>query len=77
MRYRLNAKYAFAFGIDLQSQVATMELEDRQIIRMSLDRDFPFRRSSLPFAIFRTMFIAGDVLIVFRFKGARLRSISA
>ena len=38
----LDAKYALAFGIDLQSQLAAVQLEDRQIIRRSLDRYFPF-----------------------------------
>ncbi|HUE00901.1 MAG TPA: hypothetical protein VMR62_15125 [Bryobacteraceae bacterium] len=38
----LDAKDAFAFGLDLQSQLAAVQLEDRQIIRRSLDRDFPF-----------------------------------
>jgi len=42
MSNRLDAKDAFAFGIDLQSQLAAVQLEDRQIIRRSLDRDFPF-----------------------------------
>ena len=39
---RLNAKHALAFGIDLQSQLAAVQLEDRQIIRRFLDRYFPF-----------------------------------
>jgi hypothetical protein len=34
-------KYAFAFGIDLQSQLATVQFEDRQIMRRSLDGAFP------------------------------------
>ena len=29
----LDAKDAFAFGLDLQSQLAAVQLEDRQIIR--------------------------------------------
>ena len=33
----LNAKHAFAFGIDLQSLFAKMYLEDRQIVRRFLD----------------------------------------
>src|ERR1700756_1671748 len=42
---RFDAKDAFAFGINLQSQLAAMQLEDRQIIHRSLDRDFPFGRT--------------------------------
>jgi hypothetical protein len=37
----LDAKHALAFGIDLQSQLAAVQLEDRQIIRRFLDRYFP------------------------------------
>src|SRR5215471_8038079 len=39
-----DAKDAFAFGIDLQRQLATVQLEDGQIIHRSLDRDLPFGR---------------------------------
>jgi hypothetical protein len=42
LSYSLNAKYALAFGIDLQRQLAAVQLEDCQIIRRSLDR--PVRR---------------------------------
>src|SRR5438045_7648428 len=52
---RLDAKDAFAFGVDLQGQLATVQLEDRQIIRRSLDRDFPFGRALGPPATFRAM----------------------
>src|ERR1039457_4995686 len=52
--HRLDAKYALAFGINLQTQLAAVQLEDRQIIRRSLDRDFPFSRFPFPLAIFRT-----------------------
>ena len=58
----LDAKYALAFGIDLESQLAAVQLEDRQIIRRSLNRDFPFRRPFLSCAIFRTALIAEDCL---------------
>src|ERR1700761_3020693 len=37
----LDAKHALAFGINLQSQLATVHLEYRQIIRRFLDRYFP------------------------------------
>ena len=37
-----DAKHAFAFGVNLERQLAAMQLEDRQIIRRFLDRDFPF-----------------------------------
>ena len=40
MGNRFDAKDAFAFGIDLERQLAVVQLEDRQIIRRSLDRDF-------------------------------------
>src|SRR5690242_5349039 len=55
MGNRFDAKHAFAFAIDLQSQLATVQLEDRQIIGRSLDRDFPFGRSLGPSAIFWAM----------------------
>jgi hypothetical protein len=35
MSNRLDAKDAFAFSIDLQSQLAAVQLEDRQIIELS------------------------------------------
>jgi hypothetical protein len=44
MGNRFDAKHAFAFSIDLEGQLAAMQLEDRQIIRRSLDRDLPFDR---------------------------------
>src|ERR1700730_15954830 len=56
----LDAKHAFAFGIDLQSQLAAVQLEDRQIIRRSLNRDFPFGRAFCSPAIFRTMLVSED-----------------
>src|SRR5438477_2001246 len=56
----LDAKHAFAFGIDLQSQLAAVQLEDRQIIRRSLNRDFPFGRALCSPAIFRTMLVSED-----------------
>src|ERR1700746_3805420 len=54
MRDGLDAEYTFAFGIDLESQLAAVQLEDRQIIRRSLDRNFPSFRRLLCSAIFRT-----------------------
>src|SRR5215831_3753632 len=57
-----DAKDAFAFGIDLQSQLATVQLEDGQIIRRSLDRDLPFGRPLCWPAIFRPVLIAQDRL---------------
>src|ERR1700730_14296038 len=56
----LDAKHAFAFGIDLQSQLAAVQLEDRQIIRRSLNRDFPFGRALCSPAIFQTMLGSED-----------------
>src|SRR3984893_5859391 len=56
----LDAKHAFAFGIDLQSQLAAVQLEDRQIIRRSLNRDFPFGRAFCSPAIFRTLLVSED-----------------
>src|SRR6202043_2018254 len=55
MSNRLDPKDAFAFGIDLQRQLAAVQLEDRQIIRRSLDRDFPFGRPLGSAVDFRTM----------------------
>src|SRR5438132_9070619 len=62
MSNRLDAKDAFAFGIDLQSQLAAVQLEDRQIIRRSLDRDFPFGRPLGSVVDFRTMLVSHDGL---------------
>jgi hypothetical protein len=64
--HSLNAKYAFAYGINLQSQLATAQLEDRQIIRRSLDRHFPFGRPLFPFAIPWTTLVSQDGLAVKR-----------
>ena len=47
----LDAKHPFAFGIDLQRQLAAIQPEDRQIIRRSLDRHLPFGRPSFSGAI--------------------------
>src|ERR1700759_5064065 len=62
MGNRFDAKHAFAFAIDLQSQLATVQLEDRQIIGRSLDREFPFDRSLGSSAIFRAMPVSEDRL---------------
>src|ERR1700750_1072164 len=62
MGNRFDAKHAFAFAIDLQSQLATVQLEDRQIIGRSLDRDFPFGRSLGSSAIFWAAPISEDRL---------------
>src|ERR1700730_7537400 len=58
----LDAKYAFAFGIDLQGQLAAVQLEDCQIIRRSLDRDFPFGRPHVSWAVFRPALVSEDRL---------------
>src|SRR6266404_2537970 len=50
----------FALGIDLQSQLAVVQLEDRQIIRRSLNRDFPFGRALCSPANFWTMLVSED-----------------
>ena len=57
----LHAKHVFAFGINLQSQLAAAQLEDRQIIRRFLDRDFPFV-GLLPLAIFGPVPVAQNRL---------------
>src|SRR5271169_3583359 len=69
MSNSLNAKYAFAFGIDLQRQLAAMQLEDRQIIRRSLDRDFPFGRPHVSWAVFRPTLVAQDGLYGLQVQG--------
>src|SRR6202043_783187 len=58
----LDTEHAFAFGIDLERQLATVQLEDRQIIRRSLDRDFPFGRPLGSPAINRAMPVSEDRL---------------
>src|SRR5208337_1892156 len=58
----LDTKYAFAFGIDLQDQLAAMQLEDSQIIRRSLDRDFPFGRPHAAWTVFWPALVAEDCL---------------
>ena len=68
MRYGLDTKHAFAFGIDLQSQVATVQLEDCQIIRRSLDRDFPWGCTLFPRAVLRSALVAEDGLDGFQIQ---------
>src|SRR5215831_7720353 len=46
--------------LDLESQLAAVELEDCQIIRRSLDRDFPFGRALGATAIFRAVPVTED-----------------
>src|SRR3954452_19601439 len=58
----LEAKHAFAFGIDLQSQLAAVQLEDRQIIRRSLDCDFPFGRRFVSETILRATLVSENRL---------------
>src|SRR3979490_1232739 len=70
MSNRLDAKEAFAFSIDLQSQLAAVQLEDRQIIRRSLDRDFPFGRPLGSPAINRTMPVSEDRLDGLQVQGS-------
>ena len=77
MDHRFDAQDAFAFAVDLEGQPAAVQLEDGQIIAGSLDRDLPFGRALGAPAIFRTVLVAQDGLMVFRSSGARLRSISA
>jgi hypothetical protein len=62
LSYSLNAKYALAFGIDLQRQLAAVQLEDCQIIRRSLDRDFPFGRPHVAWAVFWPALVSKDRL---------------
>src|SRR2546429_9757157 len=61
MGHGLDAKHTFAFAIDLEAQLATVQLEDRQIIGRSLDVDFPLGRS-LGSAISRTTPVSQDRL---------------
>src|SRR3981189_1301381 len=58
----LDAKHAFCFGIDLEGPRAPVQLEDRQIIRRSFDRDFPFGRPRGSPAINRAMPVSEDRL---------------
>src|SRR6202047_4140467 len=62
MGNRFDPKHAFAFGIDLEGQLAAVQLEDRQIIGRSLDRDFPFGRPLGSPAINRAMPVSKDRL---------------
>src|ERR1700737_3370773 len=62
MGNRFDAKHAFAFGIDLEGQLAAVQLEDRQIIGRSLDRDFPFGRPLGSPAINRATAVSKDRL---------------
>ena len=56
----LDTKHALAFGINLQSQLAAVQLEDRQIIRRFLDRYFPFGRLLFPLSVLRAALVAQD-----------------
>lgn len=51
MGHRLDAKYAFAFGVDLQGQSPAEQFEDRQIVHRCLDRDFPRGGLATSFAV--------------------------
>src|SRR6516225_3874244 len=62
MGHDLDAKYALAFGINLERQPAAVQLEDRQIIHRSLDRYFPLSVLGLALAIFRPVLVAHDGL---------------
>ena len=62
------AEYTFAFGIDLQRQIAAMQFEDRQIIRRSLERDLPFRHPTFAFAISGPVLIAQNRLDLFQIQ---------
>src|SRR6266849_10854427 len=66
----LDTKHAFAFGIDLEGQLATVQLEDRQIIRRSLDRDFPFGRPLGSPAINRATPVSEDRLDGLQIQGS-------
>jgi len=55
----LDAKDTFAFAIDLQGQLAAVQLEDRQILGRSLDAHFPLGRS-LGSAISRAATVSQD-----------------
>jgi len=68
----LDAKYAFAFGIDLQSQLAAMQLEDRQIIRRFLERNLSLRGASMPPMKFRTTLVSDN-----GFDGLQVQGTSA
>ena len=52
--------FSLALGIDLQSQLAAMQFENRQIIRRFLDRDFPLSGSIFSLAVLRTALVAQD-----------------
>src|SRR5947209_8678341 len=55
-----DAKHALAVGIDLQRQLAAVQLEYRQIIRRFLDRYFPFGRLLFPLSVLRAALVAQD-----------------
>src|SRR6266478_4270018 len=63
-------KYWFTTDIDLEGQLATVQLEDRQIIRRSLDRDFPFGRPLGSPAINRAMPVSEDRLDGLQIQGS-------
>src|SRR6516162_5988504 len=60
VHHDLNAKHAFAFGIDLQSQFAAVQLKDRQIIRRFLDRYLPLGWVLFAPVKFRALLVAKD-----------------
>src|SRR5215472_15654666 len=62
MGHGLNAKHTFAFAIDLEGQLAAVQLEDRQIIGRSLDAHFPFGRSLGSGTISRATSVSQDRL---------------
>src|SRR6266446_8160715 len=72
----LDAKDAFALGIDLQSQLAAVQLEDRQIIGLSTATSHSAERF-VRWRYFGRCLYPRIVLMVLRSSGARLRSMSA
>src|SRR5215510_3849953 len=73
VNHHLDTKHAFAFGIDLQSQLTEMQFEDRQVILRSLDHDFQSRRFAMAVPI-GTGFDAEDRFQLFDIQ-ARPRSV--
>ena len=77
MDHDLDAKYAFAFAIDLESQASTVQLEDRQIIGSLSTATSHSAARFLRERYFGLRLHPRIVLTVFRSSRTRLRSIRA
>ena len=76
MKNNLDTEDAFAFGIDLESQLAEVEFKDRQVILRSLDHDFQSRPLSVLSPV-RAAFCSEDGFEQFHIQAGVCRQVQA